>query len=184
MPQTTYATRLKNLFRSAVPYIDSALFSHYWKIFFASPTRGDQEALGTIRSVLNDYDDLEVVDWRDVHQNAGNVARDVFGRMSECDSGVCYFSEPNPEGDRPAYIDNLNVSFEAGLLQGQGPGPLADVLNWIPIRERDSVDIPYDFSNIPVLEVPRGTGGQVDTERLEKLLRERVDLLLKQFRNR
>jgi len=84
----------------------------------------------------------------------------------------------------PAYIDNANVVFEAGMLHARtiadDPSSGREPTGWIPMREEDSPRAPFDFAAERILIVPRFRDGALNEDRLREMLRARINTLLEQ----
>jgi hypothetical protein len=92
--------------------------------------------------------------------------------------GICYFSQPAPPGSGHKYADNPNVIFEAGMLHALVNAPDAPPSGWIPVREGDSPEAPFDFADQRIEQVPRDEG-QVDEEKLRTQIQRRLAALVK-----
>lgn len=124
-------------------------------IFVASSGSADKEVVGHIRKALAKFDtSLEAVMWSDVMQS-GNINQQILADITKSRFGLCYMSEPSDGDDGPTYRDNLNVVFEAGMLHSLTNAPTGEPVGWIPIRELDSPEMPFDFGHERILIVPR-----------------------------
>lgn len=151
-------------------------------LFLAYSGVSDQRVTTIIQEVLDQYSDkLEIKDWGSVHE-AGNITVQIARDITRSKFGICYLSQPSPDGTH-RYVDNPNVVFEAGMLHALtnstrtgddsgGPG------GWIPIREKDSPPAPFDFSNERIVVVPRRDSGELNEARFRDLLQQRVNALL------
>jgi hypothetical protein len=168
--------------------LDAAEFPKLAKprVFFAFSDRADRVVIEVVKTVLREFQaQLDVHDWDEMRES-GNIPTQITHSIARSRFGVCYLSEPQKNGDgggARAYIDNPNVVFESGMLQAQ-TNDYADEdepAGWIPIRERNSPQAPFDFASERMLMVPRvpGTGG-VDRQRLAEELRQRVKWLLRE----
>jgi hypothetical protein len=70
------------------------------------------------------------------------------------------------------------VLFEAGMLHSLTNSPVTVPSGWIPIREKNSPKIPFDFASERVLIVARSSNGELMEERFRSDLRRRMTALL------
>ena len=152
------------------------------KIFIASPGKVDDDVMGVILEVLDDYSDrLDVHYWKD-SSASGNINMDILKQVKESQFGLCYFSEPteDPEG-KYKYQDNINVVFEAGMFQSQTNLNVTDrPEGWIPIREIKPLTPPaaFDFAQERMITVERLNNGKPNIEKLRGTLKARIENLL------
>ena len=140
------------------------------KVFLASSARADQAVIDSIIRILEKHADrIDHIHWEKMRE-PGNIIAQLLEAIEECRYGICYFSEK--DGDE--YRDNLNVVFEAGMFHGRTGEAESTSRTWIPIRERQGPDLPFDLAQERILWVDRTPEGAVDTERFEKALDERV----------
>jgi hypothetical protein len=161
--------------------LESAKFPRLAKphFFIASSVRADMRVMTVIDEVLDDFSDrIEFTDWRRMAQS-GNISTQIAKEVTRSRFGICYLSEPTPEG---SYLDNPNVVFEAGMLHARTgsneSGDGGEPTGWIPIRELDSPPAPFDFAAERTVQVPRRSDGSVNEDRLRDDLRTRVGTLL------
>jgi hypothetical protein len=164
--------------------LDAAEFPKLAKprVFFAFSDRADRAVIELAKSVLREFDaKLDLHDW-DQMRESGNIPTQITHSIARSRFGVCYLSEPAPEGAGPGYIDNPNVVFESGMLQAQTNDYAGEdePAGWIPIREKNSPQAPFDFASERMLIVPRAAGGELDKQRLAEELRQRVKWLLRE----
>ena len=149
------------------------------QLFLATSSRADQEVIETIKKTLESAfcDRLKLIYWAEM-KSPGNISMQVMKTIKACRYGICYFSEPAGEGE--GYKDNFNVIFEAGMFQGRiNPAVGEHTANWIPIREENSPDIPFDFAQERILMVPRKEKNQaLDNEAFAKDLASAVAAML------
>lgn len=159
-------------------------------VFLASSGRADESVMKMVLSVLQEYEELFDVNFWRMEVASGNINEQVRSAIAGSDFGVCYISEPAEDGASggPAFLDNPNVLFEAGMLQMlhelQGKRD-ATASRWIPIREGSEVSpaLPFDFAGDRVITVPRADGvGPVDEESFTEMLRSAVSRLVEQLR--
>lgn len=170
--------------KKALSELDSTLTSKYLpkltkpKLFFAAPSKSDQTVVGLIRNVLNDYiNKLSIVSWDEISES-GNINEQIIGEVLSSRYGVCYFSEIADINPEAKFRDNANVLFEAGMLHVLSHADSSISEGWIPIRERESPSVPFDFASERILIVERSTGGEVLEEKFQAQLRERIDNLI------
>lgn len=146
------------------------------QIFFASSAKADPAVVGLIRDVLDEYaDHARPIFWDDIRQS-GPIDRQVADEILKCKLAICYLSEPDGNGDGCAYVDNRNVLFEAGMLQGLVERD--EAAGWIPVREQASPDPPFDFASHRIEVVPRGRDGSLNREGFQERLRSRISALI------
>ncbi|MDX1522139.1 MAG: nucleotide-binding protein, partial [Anaerolineae bacterium] len=113
-----------------------------------------QAVIDTIRQVVAEFDGiLEAVFW-DESEESGNITMQVIREISLSEYGICYFSEPDENGEHP-YRDNPNVLFEAGMMQALQNSAGALLKGWIPIREAESPKLPFDVAAERMLTIDR-----------------------------
>lgn len=146
-------------------------------LFFAYSSRADQDVTGNIETVLDEFEKyFNLIDWRTISKS-GEINQQVMNAIQSSKYAVCYFSEPT-KGDGSAFQDNPNVLFEAGMIHALSSGPRAVLKNWIPIREKESPDIPFDFATLRVLHVPRNKQQSLNEHRFSSQLRKRITSLI------
>lgn len=147
------------------------------RIFLASSTAAESDVIGAVLDVLkqDDYAErLELVYWKDMDQ-PGNINRQLLEAIASARYGICYFSQKLGEGE---YVDNINVVFEAGMFHGRVDEITPVPASWIPIRELQSPDLPFDFAQERILLVKRNKAGDLSTRSFVTELRGRLDGLL------
>ena len=140
------------------------------KVFLASSSEADKDVLDVIEALFatEEFKDrYDLVPWWKMSR-VGNINAQILEVLGTCRYGICYFSEPVP--DQPGlYQDNVNVVFEAGMLHGRrNTNPHRPTL-WIPIREENSQEAPFDFRAERTIMVPRDENG-VDKDALRAQL--------------
>ncbi len=134
-----------------------------------------KEAIKAIRDVMDEFKDkLKVVFWEDM-MDAGNINSQLISEISCSDYGLSYLSEPVERGK---FQDNSNVLFEAGMMQALTNSASAQPKAWIPIREKESPDIPFDIAAERILVVERTDDGVFNKGDFIKSLRARVNTLI------
>lgn len=146
------------------------------QIFIAFPARAHDEVIGVIQEVSAEFSDaLRAVQWNNI-EDSGSITMRLLEEITRSRFGLCYFSEPAV--DRGKFADNANVLFEAGMLHALTNSPVTIPSGWIPVRERNSPRIPFDFASERVLVVARDSGGQLMEERFRADLRKRMKALI------
>jgi hypothetical protein len=161
-------------------FLSTAKFPRLTKpnLFLASADDADERVLAVIKKVLEDFSSkVSVFDWREIDE-AGAITTQIADRIVRSSYGICYFSELAPPSSGHKYIDNPNVIFEAGMLHALVNAPDAPPSGWIPVREDDSPDAPFDFADQRIERVPRDEG-QVNEERLSAQIQRRLAALLR-----
>jgi hypothetical protein len=154
-------------------------FPHLTKpqIFVASSRQADDGVRGVIQEVLDEFSTiLTVVQW-DRIEASGSITTQLIEQIATSRFGLCYISEPAPDGQK-GYVDNPNVLFEAGMLHSLTNSPVGRPSGWVPVRERTSPKIPFDFATERVLEVPRDANGEIMEQKFKDDLRKRIKALL------
>ena len=157
------------------------------QVFVAHSDRADEQVTDIIRRVLKEYDaQVQITYWNEISE-AGNINTQIGEQITTSRFGICYFSEPadmaSDQGivtggpGSPKYIDNPNVVFEAGMLHALTSDPKTETSGWIPIREKESSQAPFDFATERMLIVSRTETGDV-AERFQLELKRRVTALL------
>ncbi len=157
--------------RTAVPHM-----------FMAYPGKADPEVRQCISVVVAEFGDrLEITDW-DRMFASGDITAQISKEIAVSTLGLCYFSEPTQTPTEHLFEDNPNVVFEAGMLQARISAFAGDTsgqpIGWIPIREMDSPEPPFDFAAERILYVPRDARGSLRETKFEDLLRQRIQMLL------
>jgi hypothetical protein len=154
-------------------------FPHLTKpqIFIASSHQADDEVRGLIQEVLDEFNTfLTVVQW-DRIERSGSITTQLIEQIATSRFGLCYFSEPATDGQK-GYVDNPNVLFEAGMLHALTNSPAGRPSGWLPVRERISPKIPFDFATERLLEVPRNADREVNAQKFKNELRRRIKAML------
>jgi hypothetical protein len=162
-------------------FLGTARFPRLTKpnLFLASADDADSQVLGVLKGVLAEFDSkVTVFDWQEI-ADSGAITSQIADRIVRSRYGICYFSEPAPEGVGHRYADNPNVIFEAGMLHALVNAPDAPPSGWIPVREDDSPPAPFDFADQRIERVPRDQHGQVLEERLRAQMHRRITALLR-----
>ena len=148
------------------------------QIFVAFSGRADDGVIGVIQQVLDEFSDaLRVIQWNGIEES-GSITLGLIEEIARSRFGICYFSEPI-EGSGSGFADNPNVLFEAGMLHSLTNSPVAMPTGWIPIREKRSPKIPFDFASERILIISRSNDGRLAAETFRSDLRKRVEALLR-----
>ena len=141
-------------------------------VFVASSSQADDQVMGTILKVLEEFKDLFDVNYWKAESSSGIIAEQVRAAIGDAAFGVCYISEPAmAEDSKYKFLDNPNVIFEAGMLQmlHELRDDRSDLVSrWVPVREGPDIapPLPFDFAGDRVVVVPReGGGGARSTKR-------------------
>jgi hypothetical protein len=148
------------------------------QVFVAFSSRADDEVVGVIQQVLGEFDDvLRIVPWNGIEES-GSITLRLIEEIARSTFGICYFSEPaaGPDGQ---FEDNPNVLFESGMLHSLTNSPVGAPSGWIPIREKQSPRIPFDFASERILLIERSRDGKLMKEQFRSNLRAKVNALLR-----
>jgi hypothetical protein len=155
-------------------------------MFIAFPAKGDETVKLVLKDVLRKFrDKLEFTDWSEMYES-GNIGAQIGREIMESRFGVCYLSQPvdGDPGGGHRYHDNANVVFEAGMLHARmlasSDGEPGEPSGWIPVRESDSPEPPFDFAAERILVVPRSESGELNESQLREQLTRRVEALLRE----
>jgi hypothetical protein len=147
------------------------------QVFVAFSGSADEQVVGIMQEVLDDFtDSLSVVQW-DRIEESGSITSQLVEQIARSRFGICYLSEPTGNG-KVQFQDNPNVLFEAGMLHSLTNSPAERPSGWVPIRERRSPDTPFDFASERILFVPRSADGEVMEARFRSAMRKRVEALV------
>jgi hypothetical protein len=148
-------------------------------LFLASADDADSQVLGILKGALAEFESkVTVFDWQEI-ADSGAITSQIADRIVRSRYGICYFSEPAPDGLGHRYADNPNVIFEAGMLHALVNAPDAPPSGWIPVREEDSPPAPFDFADQRIERVPRDQHGQVLEDRFRAQIQRRIAALLR-----
>jgi hypothetical protein len=147
------------------------------QIFIAFSGDADDNVIGVIQEVLDKFSDtLRAVQWTGIEES-GSITLGLIEEIARSRFGICYFSEPTDSGN--GFSDNPNVLFEAGMLHSLTNSPVAVPTGWIPIREKQSPKIPFDFASERILIISRRNDGTLAEETFRADLRKRIEALLR-----
>ena len=132
--------------------------SFHNSLFLAYSKKADQKIINIIRRILeNEYRHIKIIDWDRMRNGSKIIMEEIVTSIHEAQYGIFYFSELDEETNQ--YRDNPNVLFEAGMIYALIKQKDALPKHWIPIREKQSTDIPFDFAGSRILFVPRDDKG-------------------------
>ena len=138
-------------FIRAVPLVGKSL------LFLATSARAPDDIVGEIRAVL-DREFSSVIDyyhWNEDH-TSGNIHLKLWDKIRQARYGIFYLSETDDTAQPPyLYKDNVNVLYEAGMMQAQQER--WDMTNLIIIREEASPEIQFDLIAECRITVPRSS---------------------------
>jgi hypothetical protein len=152
-------------------------------MFVASSSRAPRDISTAIEQVLKDFDDTVFVEpWHAIHQ-PGNINLQLVEKIRKAQYGLCYMSEEVEPEEIPAngdhrFKDNPNVLVEAGMLHMVTADDIVSGTGWIPIREDDSPDVPFDLGNQRMVLVKRDKSGVADIQEFKKDLTAKIRSLL------
>lgn len=149
------------------------------KLFVSYSSKADKAITGKILAGLQRYGNyVDIYNWADDRQ-AGNIPQRLRAKIDTCRAAICYFSEPRSAEGSPGFADNPNVLFEAGMIEALIQRPEAAPVRWIPIRERDSDETPFNFQTDRIIYVERD-GGSLNAPQFEDDLDRAVRCLLEE----
>jgi len=149
-------------------------FSEQNKIFLASSTKAQEDVVGAIRNILDEFSSYRIIYWKEM-SDSGNINDQIIDAISTSSFGIVYLSEPNTNH---AYQDNPNTLFEAGMFQALSNQPNSPVFGWLPIREKEGLRIPFDFASDRVLIVPRLKSGELNKEDFYREFKKRIHSII------
>ncbi len=150
------------------------------KIFLASPEKGNRDVKEVILEVLEkDFSDIELIDWEN-NNITGSISEKMFEDINSSRYGICYFSEWSEE--KQQYVDNPNVMFEAGLMHAKFATFDDEVPLWIPLREQDSLDFPFDVQGFNTIIIPRNKQGVLNRKKLTKMIKGFMEAIISRAR--
>ncbi|SET52325.1 hypothetical protein SAMN05216326_1333 [Nitrosomonas marina] len=148
------------------------------KIFLASSADAEADVISAVCNVLDEStytEKLDLIYWKDMNQ-PGNINQQLLEAIASCRYGICYFSQKVADND---YIDNINVVFEAGMFHGRVDEITPEPASWIPIREKQSPELPFDFAQERILWVERNKNGTLKTKPFVNTFRKKLDILIR-----
>ena len=146
-------------------------------LFVASPANGDEKVSGLIVDIVGGFGDkIDLIYWKR-NSASGDINESIRKAIGSSQYGIAYFSEPT--GDEGSYKDNPNVLIEAGMMQAVTNTDISkEPTGWIPIREKQSPPMPFDFSTENILEIKR-VDGKLNVDKFRSDLKERIENLLR-----
>ncbi len=175
--------------RKALRMLERALKKESWtslaqpRMFVAFPggeglegneLKKHEAVISTIKLVIDEFSHKLEPDFWDNQNDSGDIPRKVIDSITRSDFGICYLSKPL-NGD---YQDNSNVLFEAGMMQALTHSRNSLLRGWIPIREKDAPDLPFDIAAERIVWVERDGKGKI--QGLDDELRKRISTLVEQ----
>lgn len=157
---------------------DTVVFPQLAKpqLFLAFSDAADQEVVGVLVEVLEEFENqLRVVQWDQI-EDSGTITTQVTEEITTSRFGICYLSES--QENTGGFADNPNVIFEAGMLHALAALSAQERSGWIPIREEKSQPTPFDFAGERIEVVPRGAGDRLNEAKFRARLRARLQNLL------
>lgn len=149
--------------------------SHRRRLFFASAEHAAKEVIAIVEKVAKSLD-VELISWRE-NFRAGKIQEQIWKEISSAHYGVCCLSEEPKSKGPTRFRDNSNVLFEAGIMYALTHSTRV-MRGWIPIREADSPDAPFDFRDERIISVPRMKNGRLSAAAFEKELRNHLSDLI------
>lgn len=126
-------------------------------LFFGYPARGDKEVIGVVQALMEKFKhEVEIYSWSE-DLSTGNISVKIIQKIKKSKMAIFYLSQP-VDGQDKVFMDNANVLFETGIMTGkENDGP--EKSSWIPIREENSGNIPFDFSHNRMIILKRDEQG-------------------------
>ena len=153
-------------------------------MFVASSSRAPSDVMEAIDEVLGCFaNHVYVEPWQQMHR-PGNINMQLVENIRRAQYGVCYMSEPTAESGSTgrtgnySFADNPNVLVEAGMLHIVTSSDSVSGTGWIPIREKDSPDVPFDLGNQRMIFVERDDDGQANIEKFKQDLKDKIAALV------
>ena len=107
---------------------------------------------------------------------SGDINHHILSAIKAARFGIVYFSESKNGGD--SYIDNPNVLLEAGMMHSQMNTELnSEPTGWIPIRESESPELPFDIASQRTIMIERDNG-TINAEKFKYDLDARIKTLI------
>lgn len=151
-------------------------------VFIASSERARDDVMAIIRGTIDETlrPHANVVYWKELSKT-GDVTRQLQDAIAGCTVGILYLSEPC-QTQPQRFVDNLNVVFEAGMLQALRIRSAAvDPRFWVPIRESNSPPMPFDLSTERTVIVSRTQDGMVNDADLRHQFSRRISSILEEM---
>lgn len=149
-------------------------------LFFAYSGNSDDEVVGHIKSVLDEFfEDIDVIDWKEISES-GEINNQIINSIRTSKYSICYFSEKDDASKGTQHFrDNPNVLFEAGMIHMSIQDPRVMPQGCLLIREVPPPKVPFDFSTLRIVEVERKNDGALNAQAFESMLRDSLKTLLK-----
>jgi hypothetical protein len=152
-------------------------------LFVASSHRAKEDVMDALSEVLDEFESYVYVQhWGEIH-HPGNINLQLVEKIKKAQYGICYLSELVEESAAdgvagPRFRDNSNVLVEAGMLHMVTSSATDAVTGWIPVREEDSPDLPFDLENQRRVIVARDASGAMKKQEFIRDLRAKLMSLL------
>ena len=161
---------LENVLKKPLPTLTKP------NLFLAFGEQADKDVTALIVKILKtEYKErVNLINWQDMDQ-PGNINQQLIEAISACRYAVCYLSEKDASDE---FADNRNVIFEAGMFHGRREETSAVPTRWLPVREKDSPNPPFDFAQERILLVERNKNGDLKQKVFAKDFRDRVEAML------
>jgi len=157
--------RTKNALKNLEPLAKLGMWREN-AIFLSSADNVDDEVISIIKDVINrDFPDVKLYYWKDIHQ-LGNAHEQIWGYLSKCRLGICYFAEQVDQSERrqKVFQYNLNVLYEAGMMQTLSKSTEGNaVFEWLPIREESLPNL-FDIDPQRTVIIERDETGEIKNE--------------------
>ncbi|WP_299246258.1 GAF domain-containing protein [uncultured Aquimarina sp.] len=143
------------------------------KVFVAFPIKCKKDVLKVIKKIESNNDNYDFIWWDDIN-SSGNIDRQLIDKVLDSRFGIVYFSQWDEHQHN--FFDNPNVVFEAGMFHALSNRKNIHMpVNWIPIREKDSGEKPFDFAHERIIVVKRKPDKTLNIADLELRIQERLD---------
>jgi hypothetical protein len=146
------------------------------QLFLSSSADAAPEVMAVIMKVLEGFRDrVRVHDWQEA-AGGGNINTEMLRQIQASQYGICCLSESAGEGNGRPYRDNPNVLFEAGMMQALSMEETPRA--WLPIRERDSPDAPFNLAQQRMVIIDRNENGDLMKAKLHSDLQAQLNAIL------
>jgi hypothetical protein len=161
---------LENVLRKPLPTLTKP------NLFLAFGEEAEKDVTTLIVKILKtEFNDrVNLINWQDMDQ-PGNINQQLIEAIADCRYAVCYLSEKNASGE---FKDNRNVIFEAGMFHGRKEETSAVPTRWLPVREKNSPNPPFDFAQERILLIERNKDDGLKQKVFANDFRERVEAML------
>ena len=130
------------------------------RIFVACPNNCKPDVLTILKNIAKAYSpEYEFKFWFDMDE-PGDVIEQLMKEISNSAYAIIYFSEIDDE-EKGTFRDNPNVVYEAGMFQSQKYDTLSPTKFWIPIREKNSPKLPFDFAKERTILIERDDENEI-----------------------